>query len=97
MLNANPAIDAARTRVPKAGLKYRVTTLVCQVTGGPEVYNGRSMKDSHAHMNITETEWEAMLADYGATLNKFEVPEKEQGELVAIVESTKGDIVAAMP
>ena len=34
-LNANPAIAKARDSVPKAGLKYRVTELVCQATGGP--------------------------------------------------------------
>src|SRR5262249_28212517 len=50
ILNANPAIKEARERVPKAGLKYRVTSLLCQVTGGPGVYAGRSMKDSHQHL-----------------------------------------------
>jgi len=47
-LNANPAIKEARARVPKAGLKFRVTAHVCQVTGGPDVYKGRSMKEAHA-------------------------------------------------
>lgn len=93
ILNANPAIKAARDSVPKAGLKYRVTALVCQVTGGPEKYAGRSMKESHQHLNITEKEWQAMVADFKKTLDKFKVPAKEQGELIAIVESTKGDIV----
>lgn len=92
-LNANPAIKEARARVPKAGLKYRVTSLVCQVTGGPEKYAGRTMKESHAHLHITEKEWQAMVADFKKTLDKFQVPAKEQGELIAIVESTKGDIV----
>jgi hemoglobin len=32
-LNANPAIDEARRRVPKAGLKFHVTALVCAATG----------------------------------------------------------------
>src|SRR3989304_5977403 len=36
VLNANPAIKEARTRVPKAGLKYRGTALGSQVPGGPE-------------------------------------------------------------
>jgi len=93
ILNANPAIKEARDRVPKAGLKYRVTELVCQVTGGPQKYTGRTMKDSHKHMNITDKEWEAMVADFKGTLNKFKVPEKEQQELIAIVGSTKPDIV----
>ncbi len=35
VLNANPAIDAARKRVPAPYLKYHVTAMVCQATGGP--------------------------------------------------------------
>ncbi len=92
-LNANPAIKEARDRVPKAGLKFRVTELVCQVTGGSEKYTGRSMKESHKHLNITEKEWDAMVADFKVTLNKFQVPQKEQDELIAIVATTKADIV----
>jgi hemoglobin len=93
ILNANPAIKEARDRVPKAGLKYRVTELVCQVTGGPQKYSGRSMKDAHKHLNITEKEWDAMAADFKKTLDKFKVPEKEQKELFDIVGTTKADIV----
>jgi hemoglobin len=93
ILNANPKIKEARDRVPKAGLKFRVTALVCQVTGGPEKYTGRTMKEAHKHLNITEKEWQAMLADFRKSLNHVKVPEREQKELIAIVESTKKDIV----
>ncbi len=92
-INANPAISEARQRVPKQGLKFHVTTLVCQVTGGPCAYTGRDMKASHAHLNISEREWQEMLDDFRATLDKFDVPAAEQGELVTIVNSTKTDIV----
>ena len=92
-LNANPAINAARKRVPKAGLKFQITALVCQVTGGPEKHTGRTMKESHAHLKITESEWKAMAADFKKTLDKFEVPDREQKELFAIAETTKSDIV----
>ena len=93
VLNANPAISEARKRVPAAGLKFQVTTLVCQQTGGPCNYTGRGMKESHSHLNIGKQEWQAMLADFRRTLNNYGVPAKEQSELVAIVESTKKDIV----
>lgn len=93
VLNANPAIREARDRVPAAGLKYHVTALVCQETGGPCKYTGRAMKESHAHLNISEREWQAMLADFRRVLNNYQVPKREQQELVAIVESTKKDIV----
>jgi hemoglobin len=92
-LNANPAIREARARVPKAGLKFHVTALVCQVSGGPCQYTGRTMKESHQHLNITQAEWDAMVADFTATLNKFNVPQREQQELITIVGSTKNDIV----
>lgn len=93
-LNANPAIKEARSRVPKAGLKFHVTTLVCQVTGGPCRYVGRDMKTAHAKLGIRDREWDAMVADFRQTLDKFKVPAAEQGELIAIVGSTRPDIVA---
>ena len=92
-LNANPAINEARRRVPKAGLKFHVTALVCQVSGGPCKYTGRAMKESHEQLNITEAEWDAMVGDFKATLSKFNVPQREQQELITIVGSTKNDIV----
>ena len=93
VLNANPAIKAARDRVPAAGLKFHVTTLVCQQTGGPCRYTGRAMKESHIHLNINEKEWQAMLSDFRRVLNNFAVPAREQQELIAIVAGTKQDIV----
>ena len=93
VLNANPAINAARERVPAAGIKFHLTALVCQQTGGPCKYTGRGMKEAHAHLNISEKEWQAMLTDFRRTMTNYGVPAKEQRELVAIVESTKKDIV----
>ncbi len=92
-LNANPAIDAARERVPPAGLKFQVTAFMIQATGGPYKYHGRNMVDSHKHLHITEGEWQALAADFKASLDHFEVPEKEQGELFALVGTTHDDIV----
>ena len=92
-LNANPAISGARARVPKAGLKFHVTALVCEVTGGPCKYTGRTMKEAHQHLNITQAQWDAMIAEFKTTLDKFKVPQREQQELITIVGSTKSDIV----
>lgn len=93
-LNANPRVDEAHHRVTPAGFKYLVTEIVCQATGGPQTYTGRSMADSHKHLLITEQEWEAFMDDFQQTLDKFDIPQREQDELKAIVLSTKADIVA---
>ena len=51
------------------------------------------MKESHQHLMITATEWEAFLDDLQQTLDKFAVPPAEQAEINAIVASTRADIV----
>ena len=92
-LNANPLVDEAHHRVPPAGFKYLVTEMVCWATGGPQKYTGKSMLESHSHLKITGTEWEAFMDDFQQTLDKFAVPAVEQAELKAIVNSTRADIV----
>jgi hemoglobin len=52
------------------------------------------MKESHQLLMITAAEWEALLDDLQQTLDKFGVPQAEQAEIKAIVESTRADIVA---
>ena len=94
-LNANPAVDEAHHKVPPAGFKYLATEMVCWASGGPQTYTGRSMADSHRHLNITPQEWEACMDDFQQTLDKFKVPAAEQAELQAIVQGTYGDIVVA--
>ena len=94
-LNANPHVDEAHHRVSPAGFKYLATEPVCHAAGDPQSYSGRAMGDSHGHLMITPDEWEAFLDDFQQTLNKFGVPQPEQDELKAIVESTRAAIVVA--
>jgi hemoglobin len=51
------------------------------------------MKDSHRDLMITATEWDAFLDDLQQTLDKFAVPQAEQAEIKAIIDSTRADIV----
>jgi hemoglobin len=53
------------------------------------------MKDSHAHLNITEQEWDRMVVIFKEVLAKHQVPGPEQQELLDIIDSTKVDIVTA--
>ena len=92
-LNANPAVNEAHHKVPPPGFKYLVTEMVGWASGGPQKYTGRSMLESHEHLNITPKEWEAFMDDLQQALDKFSVPATEQAELKAIVNSTYGDIV----
>ena len=80
-------------RFPKAVTKFQVTLMVCEATGGPYSYVGRTLEESHKHLNVTPGEWEAFVADVAASLDICNVPQREKEELLAIVESTKDDCV----
>ena len=56
-------------------------------------YRGRDMKFSHRGMGINESDWNVFLGHAAATLTKFKVPESEQRDVVAFVQSLKKDIV----
>ncbi|WP_309896203.1 group 1 truncated hemoglobin [Archangium sp.] len=96
-LNANPLVDEAHHRVPKAGFKYLVTEMVGEATGGPQRYTGKSMAESHKHLNISPSEWVVFAGIFKAVLDEYKVPEAEQAELFAIVGTTRGDIVVENP
>jgi hemoglobin len=93
LINKNPAVKDARSRVPAPYLKYHVTAMVCQATGGPCAYTGRPMGESHVHLRITEAEWSQMAAIFQDVLEDHGVPAPEQAELFRIVGGTKADIV----
>ena len=92
-LNKNLAINQGRINSPAPYLKFQVSQLVCQVTGGPCKYTGIDLKQAHAHLNITEKEWEVMATEFQKSLDKYKVPAAEQKELFQVVAATKGDIV----
>lgn len=74
-------------------LRQHVVDFLCVATGGPCVYTGRDMKTAHKGMGITESDWDLSVKALVATLDKFKVPEKEKGEVLAAVGPLKAQIV----
>ncbi len=77
----------------KKKLRQHLVDFLCNATGGPCLYLGRDMKTVHTGLGITESDWKAGVDALVGTLDKFKVPEKERGEVLAAVSGLKGDIV----
>ena len=80
-----------RTDIPR--LMKEVADQLCEVTGGPCTYTGRSMRDTHAGMKTTAGEFEVVMQHLGAALDDLNVPKTEQDELVDLLRPMRGDIV----
>lgn len=76
-----------------ARTRQLIVDFVCQKTGGPCLYIGRSLKTAHEGLGLTDANWNALVNHLKASLDKNKVPPKEQSELLAIITSTKSDIV----
>ena len=68
---------------------------LCSNAGGPLYYSGRDMKLSHKGMRINASDWSAFIGHLDATLDAFEVPQREHDDVVAFIETTRSDIVEA--
>ena len=77
----------------KKRIRQHILDQFCAATGGPCIYTGRDMKTTHAGLAITEADWDAAAKHLAASLDKFKVPEKEKGEILAFVTTLKKDIV----
>jgi hemoglobin len=76
-------------------LKVLLVEFVCTATGGPEKYEGRDMHTSHGGMQLVDEEFDALVGDLVAALDKFNVPAREKGEILGALGPLKPQIVNA--
>ena len=80
-------------RTDIARLLKEVADQLCEVTGGPCTYTGRSMRETHAGMKTTAGEFDVVMQHLGAALDELHVPKTEQDELVELLMPMRDDIV----
>jgi len=74
-------------------LQNHLVQFLVLATGGPAHYEGKEIKTSHANMHISNPEFDAVLGDLKASLDRLRLPNTEQKELLSIIESTRPLIV----
>lgn len=92
-LQENPAVYASQRSTPPSYLKFQFAQLVCEMSGGPCVYAGPTMKQAHQRLHLDAEEWQVMADELKKTLEKFSVPAAERMELLELLGQTQGDII----
>jgi hemoglobin len=85
--------DTAADQKRLAKFKKNLVDQICQASGGPCKYMGKDMKTAHAGMGITSADFDALVEDLVAALDKFKVGDKEKNELLGALGPMKSDIV----
>ena len=92
-VSADQRINARFAHIDANNLSDNLVDLICERTGGPCIYKGRNMADSHEGMQIRDDEFDALVEDLLKSMKKFKVPEREQRESVAILARMRNSIV----
>jgi hemoglobin len=90
---ADARINKKFARSDTDRLKFMLVAQICAATGGPCKYKGRDMTTAHKNLGVTEGEFNALVEDLVAALDKFNVAEKEKKELLGILAPMKPQIV----
>ena len=84
-------VKLPKDRVEK--LRNNMIAQICKESGGDCEYTGKSMKDAHKGMKVTDAEWNATVSALKAALDENKVGENAQNDLIAAIAPMKDDIV----
>ena len=76
-----------------AKFKKNLVDQICEAAGGPCKYTGKDMKTAHAGMGISGDDFDALVQDLVAALDKFSVKDGDKQALLGVLGPMKKDIV----
>ncbi len=81
------------------GLKFMRTLWVCNVAGGPFEFTptksgstALGLEEAHRQLRISPDEFDEVAGELGRSLDFFDVPEREKGEVLAAFAAHKGEV-----
>jgi hemoglobin len=92
---ADPRIQAFFVRADFRRLKSQLVVELCELSGGPCRYRGRTLRRVHHGRGIQPAHFEAMIEDTRDALRAMRVGDRERDELLSILRSLEPDIVEA--
>jgi hemoglobin len=93
---ADPRIGPAFKSLPAAKvgpLKTNIADFVCENTGGPCSYGGRTMKEAHKGLGLTKDDFDACNAALAKALDSAKVAPADKQQVMKLVQSLMPDIV----
>lgn len=94
-LKADPRLASAFQDTKPAHLAGQLSDQVCQLAGGPCVYQGPDMKDAHRNMDVTRADFNALVEVLQHSMDACGLPFARQNQLLALLAPMHRDVVNA--
>jgi hemoglobin len=92
-INSDARINTLFVHVDHNDLRRLVIEQLCQATGGPCVYSGRSMEDAHSGLNLRDADFDAFVGDLAAAMGDVHVAKASQEKLLALLAPMRPQVV----
>ena len=91
---ANPRIKSRYEHLDNLeAVRAGAANFFISATGGPDVYEGKNMLETHQGMNIDEAEFMAVVDDILDALDKNSIEQGEQAEVLFALYSLRREII----
>lgn len=90
---ADPRINATFADINHRRLKRLLADQFCQLSGGPCVYEGRDMKESHEKHGYTNRDFNILVEHLQTAMSREGIPFQVQNQLLAILAPMQRDVV----
>ncbi len=90
---ADPRVNGTFANTDIPNFKRLLAEQICDVSGGPCTYSGRSMEDAHRGMNITTAQFNLSGQYLSEALTENGVTDPELTEVLTVVGSLQDQIV----
>ena len=92
-INADARINTLFRSVDHDDLRRLVIEQLCEATGGPCKYTGRSMEEAHSGLNLTNADFDAFVQDLKAAMTELKVGNLTQQKLIGLLAPMRPQIV----
>ena len=92
-LNNDARINTLFRNVDHNDLRRLVIEQLCEATGGPCKYTGRSMEEAHSGLNLTNADFDAFVEDLKVGMTDAKVPYASQQKLIGMLAPMRPQVV----
>jgi hemoglobin len=92
-LQADPRLAEAFKKANVENLKMQLVDQICQVSGGPCEYKGPDMKVTHSNMDITKTDFNALVEVLQKSMDAQGIAFSSQNQLLAKLAPMHRDVI----
>src|SRR5690242_2241970 len=81
-INSDARINTLFAKSDHNDLRRLVIEQLCEASGGPCKYSGRSMEEAHSGLNLTNADFSAFMGDLIAAMDELNVPLGPQNKII---------------